>query len=88
MHHHERIDGTGYPAGLKGDEIPLGAKIVAIADSYDAMTTNRVYRKGMSPMQAIDELQRCSDKQFDGTLIKAFIDIIIAQGLVIDGQLV
>src|ERR1041385_3927544 len=65
LHHHERYDGGGYPGGLRGNEVPLGSRIIAVADSYDAMTTNRPYRAAMPQQTAIDELQRCSGTQFD-----------------------
>ena len=72
-HHHERYDGTGYPQGLAGEEIPLGARIVAVADAYDAMTTERPYRKAMPKEVAIDELRRCSGTQFDKKIADTFI---------------
>jgi len=58
-HHHERMNGTGYPAGLAGEDVPIGARIIAVADSYDAMTHDRPYRRAMEPMQAMSELRRC-----------------------------
>lgn len=64
-YHHERYDGRGYPEGLKGDQIPLIAAVIAVADSYDAMTTDRPYRKALTKEQAIAELERCSGTQFD-----------------------
>src|SRR3954452_2024346 len=70
---HERWDGGGYPDGLAGEEIPLAARIVAACDAYDAMTTDRVYRAGMSPADARAELQRCSGTQFDSTVVAALI---------------
>jgi len=76
LHHHERFDGSGYPAGLTGSDIPLGARILAVADSYDAMTTNRPYRKALSQSAAVDELRRCSGTQFDPKVIDAFIDVL------------
>jgi HD-GYP domain-containing protein (c-di-GMP phosphodiesterase class II) len=76
LHHHERMDGTGYPAGLKGDEIPLGSRIIAVADSYDALTTNRPYRTARTKQQAFEELLRCSNSQFDSSVLDAFIDAI------------
>ncbi|MEE2757554.1 MAG: HD domain-containing phosphohydrolase [Myxococcota bacterium] len=69
--HHERLDGTGYPFGLKGDEIPLLARIVAVADAYDAMTSDRTYRRAMAPMDAILELDRCRNRHYDGRCIDA-----------------
>lgn len=72
-YHHEWINGLGYPDGLKGEEIPLGARIIAVADSFDAMTTNRPYRKGMEPEEAFLELERCQGTQFDPLIVSAFI---------------
>jgi HD-GYP domain-containing protein (c-di-GMP phosphodiesterase class II) len=71
--HHEKIDGTGYPQGLKGDEIPLTARIIAVADTFDAMTTDRPYRKGLTNETAFEELKRCSGTQFDGEVVEAFV---------------
>lgn len=72
--HHERWDGRGYPAGLKGEEIPLSARIIALADTYDAMTSTRSYRKALSHEEAIAEIERCSGTQFDPNLAKLFIE--------------
>jgi len=73
QHHHERFDGTGYPAGLVGSDIPLSARILAVADAYDAMTSPRPYRREkMSHQQAVDELARCAGKQFDPEIVRAF----------------
>jgi len=72
-HHHERIDGSGYPDGLKGDAIPLGARIIGIADAFEAMTSDRPYRKALTVAAAADELQRCSGTQFDAFLVDEFI---------------
>lgn len=74
--HHERWDGTGYPLGLKGDEIPLIARIVCVVDSFDAMTSDRIYSKRISKKAAIEELRRCSGKQFDPRIVEAFCKII------------
>ena len=72
-HHHENYDGTGYPDRIKGTQIPLGARILAIADTYDAMTSDRPYRKAMEMKDAIKELRRCSGTQFDPGLVEVFI---------------
>ena len=72
-HHHERIDGTGYPDGLTGEQIPLGARIVAIADAYDAMISARPYRPAMPPQKAFATLQAGAGKQWDARLVQAFI---------------
>jgi diguanylate cyclase (GGDEF)-like protein len=74
LHHHERWDGDGYPNRLRGDEIPLGARIIFVADAYDAMTSERVYRKPFSPREALEELERCSGSQFDPSIVDAFAE--------------
>lgn len=74
-YHHERYDGKGYPAGIKGENIPLGARIIAIADTYDAMTSNRTYRNGLSHKAAVNEILNNKGLQFDGKLVDAFIKI-------------
>jgi HD-GYP domain-containing protein (c-di-GMP phosphodiesterase class II) len=73
-HHHERHDGAGYPDGLKGTDIPLGARILAIVDAFDAMTSSRPYRTAFSAKEALSELDRCSGMQFDPELTPIFID--------------
>ena len=72
-HHHEFFDGSGYPAGLAGSQIPLGARIIAIADAYDTITTERTYKKPRTPEEAISELGRCGNAQFDPALVQVFI---------------
>jgi HD-GYP domain-containing protein (c-di-GMP phosphodiesterase class II) len=74
--HHERPDGKGYPAGLLGDEIPLEAKIIAVADAYQAMTADRVYRPGIGSKAARVELLRCAGTQFDPRVIAAFMAVL------------
>lgn len=76
LHHHERFDGKGYPQGLKKDQIPLGARIIAIADSFDAMSSDRVYRKRLPKDMVIKELQENAGTQFDPNLAKVFLGII------------
>jgi HD-GYP domain-containing protein (c-di-GMP phosphodiesterase class II) len=71
-HHHERYDGAGYPDGLKGNFIPLGARIIAVAEAFDAMTRTRPYRKALSSEMALAELQRCSESQFDPQVVAIF----------------
>jgi diguanylate cyclase (GGDEF)-like protein/putative nucleotidyltransferase with HDIG domain len=78
LHHHERWDGSGYPDGLPGDQIPLGARIIFVADAYDAMTSERVYRRRVLPEQAIAELQRCAGTQFDPEIVDAMADELAA----------
>ncbi len=75
-YHHERYDGKGYPDGLSGDEIPLVARILCLADSYDAMTSNRVYRKRLTREEVIGELKKCSGTQFDPKLADIFISLL------------
>ncbi len=72
-HHHERYDGRGYPDGLKGDAIPLGARIITVADSYDAMRSKRPFKCPMDKQSCVQELQRCSGTQFDPNVIHAFL---------------
>ncbi|NLJ41221.1 MAG: diguanylate cyclase [Clostridiales bacterium] len=76
LHHHERWDGTGYPRALGGSEIPLLSRILAIADAYDAMTEDRVYRKALSKQDAIEEIKRNSGTQFDPKIASLFIQIL------------
>jgi diguanylate cyclase (GGDEF)-like protein len=70
--HHERPDGTGYPDGLRGDEIPIGARIIAVADVFDAMVSDRPYRSGRGVDEALAELRRCAGSQFDAAVVEAF----------------
>lgn len=72
-HHHERFDGQGYPSGLKGDEIPLGSRIICVADSFDAITSCRPYRKPLSFKDATQEIKRCSNSQFDPEVVNCFL---------------
>ena len=69
---HERWDGAGYPDGLSGERIPLGARIIGICDSFDAMTSQRPYQDAMSPREALAELRRCAGTQFDPGLVEEF----------------
>jgi putative nucleotidyltransferase with HDIG domain len=72
-HHHEFFDGSGYPAGLSGEQIPLGARIIAIADAYDTITSERTYKKARTSEEAFQELDRCGNAQFDPELLRMFI---------------
>jgi len=76
-HHHERYDGTGYPSGLKGNNIPRDARIIAIADAYEAMTSPRPYReRTLTPKEALEELGRNKATQFDPELVEVFVDVM------------
>ena len=72
LHHHERWDGGGYPDRISGDQIPFGARIIAVADSYDAMTSDRPYRRALSTIVAMDEIVRNAGIQFDPQVVEAF----------------
>ncbi len=78
LHHHERVDGTGYPAGLAGEEIPLGSRIVAIVDAFDAMISNRSYRRGLPLEDALKRLQQGAGTQFEPRIVKHF-NILVGQ---------
>ena len=80
LHHHERFDGTGYPHGLSGDDIPIGARILLVADAFDAMTEDRPYRKAMPVADAVEELKRFSGTQFDPTVVDAFLAVLKRTG--------
>ncbi len=82
LYHHERVDGRGYPDGLSGDEIPLIARIISVADTFDAMTSSRPYRKGLPTQVAIDELEKHSGTQFDTLAVKAFLEALEASEVV------
>ncbi|MET0615413.1 MAG: HD domain-containing phosphohydrolase, partial [Thermoleophilaceae bacterium] len=73
---HERWDGGGYPDGLRGDEIPLGSRVVAVCDAFDAMTTERPYREPIPEGEAIAELRRCAGTQFDPMVVEAFCRVL------------
>ena len=75
LHHHENVDGTGYPAKLAGNEIPLASRIVSVIDAYDAMVSNRCYRKGLPHAEAIRRLLESSGTQFDHEVVRTFIPI-------------
>jgi diguanylate cyclase (GGDEF)-like protein/putative nucleotidyltransferase with HDIG domain len=73
LHHHEYFDGSGYPDALGGDKIPLGARIIAIADAYDTITSDRTYKKARKAGDALTELERCANAQFDGAIVEVFV---------------
>jgi HD-GYP domain-containing protein (c-di-GMP phosphodiesterase class II) len=80
MHHHERLDGQGYPMGLAGEEIPEFARAIAVADAFDSMTTTRSYRGARSTADALDELIRCAGSQFDPRMVTAMVAAIEEHG--------
>ncbi len=80
LSHHERWDGKGYPRGLKGEEIPLPCRILAVTDAFDAMTNDRVYREAMSREEAILELEENAATQFDPAITNLFVEIIVGKG--------
>jgi HD-GYP domain-containing protein (c-di-GMP phosphodiesterase class II) len=74
--HHERFDGTGYPFGLRGEEIPYLARILLVADAYDAMTSDRPYQPALAAEMALAELQRCAGTQFDPDVVEAMLAVV------------
>jgi HD-GYP domain-containing protein (c-di-GMP phosphodiesterase class II) len=74
LHHHERWDGAGYPCGLSGGDIPVEARVLCVADAFDAMTSRRAYRPPLSIEQALAELERCAGSQFDPELARTFVE--------------
>ena len=76
LHHHERYDGTGYPDGLSGDQIPMAARIVAVVDAYCAMITRRSYKEAYTDAHAREEIRRCAGSQFDPRVVDAFLQIL------------
>ena len=79
LHHHERWDGAGYPDGLEGDAIPIGARIIFVADAFDAMTSNRLYRTPLTHEEALHEVERCAGTQFDPEVVQAFLAAVGAR---------
>lgn len=78
--HQEKYDGTGYPEGLSGENIPFGARILSVIDAYDAMTSNRVYRQARSHKEAVEELVQLSYKHFDPQVVQAFLQVLEKEG--------
>ena len=74
---HEKFDGSGYPRGLQGDEIPLGARILSIADSYDSRTRPHTCHAAQSPAEALVEIERCSGTQYDPRIVEAFSSVLM-----------
>ena len=77
LNHHEKWNGTGYPKGIKGEEIPLQSRILAIADSYNSMISERSYRKALTKVAAIEELEKNVGIQFDPSLVRIFIEKVL-----------
>lgn len=80
LHHHERWDGKGYPQGLAGEQIPLPARIIAVADAFDAMLTERPYRPALTEEEALHELERGAGGQFDPEVVRAFLKVLEERG--------
>ncbi|MDH6123317.1 HD-GYP domain-containing protein [Kitasatospora sp. GP82] len=80
LHHHERLDGRGYPSGLSGDRIPEFARIISVADAFDSMTSTRSYRRGRPVSEAVAELERCAGSQFDPVMVRALIAAVAEYG--------
>ena len=77
LHHHERYDGAGYPQGLKGKDIPLDARIIAVADTFDAITSDRAYRPAKSPEEALKVIEKVAGTQLDPDLVEVFKEVFI-----------
>ncbi len=83
LHHHERYDGTGYPSAMRGAEIPLESRIIAVADAFEAMTGERPYHASLTPERALEELQRHAGTQFDGRCVDALVQAVAADGVIV-----
>jgi putative nucleotidyltransferase with HDIG domain len=81
LYHHERWDGTGYPSGKAGEEIPLEARVLAVADAFDAMTSDRPYRRALTHEEALAEVERCAGSQFDPRIAQVFLELFGEQEL-------
>ena len=75
LYHHERWDGHGYPSGKAGEEIPLEARVLAVADAFDAMTSDRPYRRALTREEALAEVERCAGTQFDPEIARVFLEL-------------
>jgi HD-GYP domain-containing protein (c-di-GMP phosphodiesterase class II) len=75
-HHHEKFDGTGYPKGLKGEEIPLGSRIISVADAFEAMVADRIYRPSLGLSKALEEIKTGRGSHFDPRVVDTFLDLI------------
>src|SRR5205823_4868972 len=84
LHHHERYDGEGYPSRLKGEQIPLEARVIAVADAFAAMTNTRPYRERVPAADACAELERCAGTQFDPEVVRYFVAAVRANGRAIE----
>jgi len=80
LHHHENFDGSGYPEGLKGEDIPMGARIIIVADAYEAMTSDRIYRKAIGHDRALDQLNKYKGIQFDPRIVRAIEQLLAKAG--------
>jgi HD-GYP domain-containing protein (c-di-GMP phosphodiesterase class II) len=80
LFHHERIDGNGYPMGLKGDQIPIGARIIAVLDAWIAMASDKPFRGRLDKKSSIDELVDNVGKQFDRKVVDAFMEVLVDEG--------
>jgi len=80
LHHHENFDGSGYPEGLKGEEIPIGARIIIVADAYEAMTSDRIYRKAIGHDRALEQLEKYKGTQFDPRIVRAIVALLEKAG--------
>jgi len=86
LHHQERYDGKGYPEGLQGNSIPVGSRIIAVIDTFDAMTTDRPYRKAMPKEKALQEIKKCSGTQFDPNIVDIFFNVVSEEETVLNEQ--
>ena len=86
LYHHERVDGGGYPMGLRGDQIPMGARIISVIDAYQSMTAERPYRERKQTEDAVAELVDCAGKQFDTDVVDAFVRVLKEDGRLTSAQ--